>query len=57
MFCRIYKVAEWKSWALTIYNEDGTPTYRESEYFPRKRDAMKRAKELMELEGIEYRID
>lgn len=56
MFCRVYKVPEWKSWALTIYNEDGTPAYSESEYFPRRMDALNRAAELMALENIEYRL-
>lgn len=54
MFCRVYKVPEWKSWAVTIYNDDGTLTYRESEYFPRKREAVERAKELETTENIKF---
>ena len=51
MKCRIYRVAEWKSWALTTYDESDIPL--ETEYFHYKRDALKRAKELKRTEGIE----
>lgn len=54
MFCRVYKVQEWKSWAVTFYDDDGAPTDRESEYFPLKREAVERAKELEATENIKY---
>lgn len=53
MKCRIFRVEEWKSWALVIYDESDCPIDAEAEYFHYKRDALKRAKELERTEGIE----
>lgn len=53
MKCRIYWVKEWKSWALTVYDENDIPQDQESEYFHYKRDALKRARELKRTEGID----
>lgn len=50
--CMVYKVPEWKSWAVSFYDYDETPSNRESEYFPRKLDAMNRAAELMAIEDM-----
>lgn len=56
MFCRVFRVPEWKVWAVAFYNEDETPAERETEYFPRKLDAMNHAAYLMATEDIGFRL-